>query len=103
MKMFYSGDPAVDIAQKSNKWAGRNYVRWINADYNKIFDQVRAETDPQKAQELWMQLNDVAVNAYISVPLIDRKSTNAKVKGIQGPNLSPFDTWSWNIADWTRA
>jgi peptide/nickel transport system substrate-binding protein len=103
MKMFYSGDPAVDIAQKSNKWAGRNYVRWNNSDYNKLIDQVRTETDPQKAEQLWMQLNDIAVNAYITVPLIDRKATNAKVKAIQGPNLSPFDRWSWNIADWTRA
>ena len=47
--------------------------------------------------------NDIVINAYISVPLIDRKSTDAKVKALQGPTLSPFDEWSWNIADWTKA
>ena len=57
----------------------------------------------QKATQLWMQLNDLAVNNYITIPLIDRNNADGKVKGIQGPNLSPFDEWSWNIADWTRA
>jgi peptide/nickel transport system substrate-binding protein len=103
MKQFYSGDPTVDVAQKANSWSARNYTRWINADYNKLFDQVRGETDPQKAQELWIQANDVAINAYITVPLIDRKATNAKIKALQGPNPSPFDDWPWNIADWTKA
>ena len=45
MKLFYSGSPDVDIAQKANNWAARNYTRWINADYNRIYDQVRAETE----------------------------------------------------------
>ena len=103
MKAFYSGNPEVDVAQQANKWAARNYTRWINADYNKLFDQVKGETDPQKATQLWMQLNDLAVNAYITIPLIDRNNTDAKIKALQGPKLSPFDEWSWNIADWTRS
>ncbi len=103
MKLFYSGDPAVDISQKANQWAARNYTRWVNADFNKLYDQVKGETDVQKATQLWMQMNDIVINAFISVPLIDRKSTDAKVKAIQGPMLSPFDEWSWNIADWTKA
>jgi peptide/nickel transport system substrate-binding protein len=102
MKAFYSGNPEVDVAQQANKWAARNYTRWINADYNKLFDQVKGETDPQKATQLWMQLNDLAVNAYITIPLIDRNNTDAKIKALQGPKLSPFDEWSWNIAEWTR-
>jgi peptide/nickel transport system substrate-binding protein len=102
MRLFYSGNPATDVAQQANKWSGRNYSRWINAEYNKLLDQVKAETDVQKAQQLWMQLNDLAVNNYITIPLIDRHSTDGKVKTLQGPNLSPSDDVSWNIADWTR-
>jgi peptide/nickel transport system substrate-binding protein len=102
MKLFYSGSPDVDIAQKSNQWAARNYTRWVDADFNKLYDQVKSETDVQKAMQLWIQMNDIVTNAYISVPLIDRKSTDAKIKALQGPSLSPFDEWSWNIADWTK-
>jgi peptide/nickel transport system substrate-binding protein len=101
--LFYSANPDTDIAQQSNKWAGRNYLRWINADYNKLMDQVKAETDTQKAQQLWIQLNDMAVNNYMSIPLIDRNSTDGKIKSLQGPQLTPFDALSWNIADWTRS
>jgi peptide/nickel transport system substrate-binding protein len=102
MKIWYSGNPDTDIAQKSNNWAGRNYSRWVNADYNKLLDQAQSETDVQKATQLWMQLNDLVVNSYISIPLVDRFNVDAKLKTLQGPQLSPFDDPSWNIADWTR-
>jgi peptide/nickel transport system substrate-binding protein len=102
MKLFYSGNPDTDIAQQSNKWAARNYTRWVNADFNNLLDQVKSETDVQKAQQLWMQLNDLAVNNYITIPLIDRNNADGKIKSLQGPKLTPFDDLSWNIADWSR-
>jgi peptide/nickel transport system substrate-binding protein len=102
MKLFYGGNPDTDIAQQSNKWAARNYTRWINTDYNKLLDQLKTETDTQKAQQLWIQLNDMVINNYISIPLIDRKSADGKIKNLLGPSLSPFDELSWNIADWSR-
>ena len=103
MKSFYSGDPSVDVAQKANQWASRNYTRWVNDDYNKLYDQVKVETDVAKAEQMWIQLNDIVVNAFISVPLIDRKFTDAKIKALKGPELSPFDNWAWNVADWTKS
>jgi len=102
MKLFYSGNPDTDVAQQSNKWAARNYSRWINADYNALLDQVKGETDVQKATQLWMQLNDMAVNNYITIPLIDRNNADGKLKNLKGPSLTPFDDLSWNIADWMR-
>jgi peptide/nickel transport system substrate-binding protein len=102
MRAFYSANPAIDVAQSSNKWSGRNYTRWVNNDYNTLLDQAKAETDPQKAQDLFIKLNDLAVTNYITIPLIDRNNTDGKLKNLQGPNLTPFDDWPWNIADWTR-
>jgi peptide/nickel transport system substrate-binding protein len=102
MKRYYGANPEIDIAQQSNKWAPPNYLRWSNDEYNKLYDQVKSEVDPTKAQTLWQQLNDIVVNNYLSIPLIDRKSTDGKVKAIQGPDLSPFEPFSWNVADWTK-
>jgi peptide/nickel transport system substrate-binding protein len=102
MKQYYSANPDTDVSQQSNKWAGRNYLRWISPDYNNLLDQVKSETDVQKAQQLWMQLNDLAVNNYITIPLIDRYFADGKSKNLQGPSLTPFDDLCWNIADWTR-
>jgi peptide/nickel transport system substrate-binding protein len=102
MRAFYGGNPDTDIAQSSNKWAGRNYTRWVNADYNTLLDQLKTETDVQKATQLWMQLNDLVVNNYITIPLIDRNNADGKLKNLQGPSLTPFDDLSWNVAEWTR-
>jgi peptide/nickel transport system substrate-binding protein len=102
MKRLYGENPDADWAQKSNNWSGTNMLKWSNDDYNKLYDQVRGETDLQKASQMWQQMNDIAINAYVVVPLVDRKSTDAKIKGLQGPNPGPFDNFSWNVADWSR-
>jgi len=103
MKRFYGGTPAIDLAQQSNKWAPPNYMRWSNDEYNKLYDQVKTEIDVQKASQMWKQLNDIVVTNYISIPLVDRKSADGKIKALKGPDLSPFEPWSWNVADWTKS
>ncbi|MBV9547024.1 MAG: peptide ABC transporter substrate-binding protein, partial [Chloroflexi bacterium] len=100
MKRFYGENPALDWAQQSNNWSAVNYEKWSDENFNRLFDQVKTETDPNKAAQIWIQLNDIVVNAYISVPLVDRKNVDAKIKALQGPNLSPFEPFSWNVADW---
>ncbi|MBV9175129.1 MAG: peptide ABC transporter substrate-binding protein, partial [Chloroflexi bacterium] len=100
MKRFYGENPALDWAQQSNNWSPPNYEKWSDENFNRLFDQVKTETDPNKAAQIWIQLNDIVVNAFISVPLVDRKNVDAKIKALQGPNLSPFEPFSWNVADW---
>jgi peptide/nickel transport system substrate-binding protein len=102
MKRFFAEDQSRDWAQKSNNWAPQNMLKWTSDDFNKLYNDVKAETDLQKAQQMWIKMNDIVVGAYASVPLIDRKITDAKLKSLSGPKPSPFDPWSWNIADWTR-
>jgi peptide/nickel transport system substrate-binding protein len=51
---------------------------------------------------MWQQLNDLVVNDYADVPLVDRKSVAAKAKSLTGPDLRAFDNETWNIADWKK-
>jgi hypothetical protein len=37
------------------------------------------------------------------VPLVDRKFTSARSKGLTGPEPRAFDNETWNIADWKKA
>jgi peptide/nickel transport system substrate-binding protein len=103
MDRYYAKDTARSWAQKANNWAGRNFEKYQSAEYNKTFDQVLTEVDLVKAAELWKKLNDIVVNDFIVVPLIDRKAADAKAKSLNGPKGTPFDNLSWNIADWTRS
>jgi peptide/nickel transport system substrate-binding protein len=104
MNRFYTGsDPSRTWAQKSNNWSGRNYLKWKNEQYDKLFDQVLVELSPDKAATMWQQLNDLVVNDYASVPLVDRRSTDAKAKSLTGPSLRAFDNGSWNIGEWKKS
>ena len=102
MKRFYGGDPSNDWAQKSNAWSASNFLKWKNDEYDKLFETVGSEIDPAKAASEWQALNDLVINAYVVVPLVERRGVDSKVKAIQGPSPGPFDAFSWNAADWTR-
>jgi peptide/nickel transport system substrate-binding protein len=104
MNRFYTGkDPSKTWGQKSNNWSGRNFLKWKNDDFDKLFDQVLVELNPDKAATMWQQLNDYVVNDYADTPVVDRKSTDSKTKSLTGPSLRAFDTLSWNIGEWKKA
>jgi peptide/nickel transport system substrate-binding protein len=103
MNRYYSGDPAKDLPQKANNWSGNDLARWVNKDYNAAYDAALKELDPAKNDALWIKCNDVAVEAGVTLPLIDRKSVSARLSTLAtGRNMSPFDSETWNIGDWTR-
>ena len=103
MSRFYSGDPAKDLPQKENNWSGRNYPRWVSKEYNQLYDQALVELDPKKNDELWIKMNDLVVSQGVSLPIIERKNVSARAKNLDvGANMTPFDSETWNIADWRR-
>ncbi len=104
MNRWYTGkDPSRTWGQKSNNWSGRNFMKWQNAEYDKLFDQVLVELNTEKAAEMWQQLNDLIVNDYADVPLVDRKFTSSRAKNLTGPEPRAFDSETWNIADWKKS
>jgi peptide/nickel transport system substrate-binding protein len=103
MRQYYSGDLAKDIAQKENNWSGDNYIRWVNKEYNQMYDQALVELDPTKNDALWIKMNDLVVSQAVSLPLISRRIVSTRAKGLSVvENLSPFDSETRNIADWRR-
>jgi peptide/nickel transport system substrate-binding protein len=103
MRQFYSGEPAKDIAQKENNWAGDNFTRWVNKEYNQMFDQALVELDPKKNDALWIKMNDLVVSQAISLPLIDRRIVSTHGKNLDvAQNMTPFDSETRNIAEWRR-
>ncbi len=62
----------TEVANKANKWLGRNSTRWQSAEYDKIYAQAQGELDPVKRTALFIQLNDMPVKDNVIVPLISR-------------------------------
>ena len=103
MVRFYAADPARHWGQKANNWSGRNFSKFNDEEYNRLYEQALVEVDPEKNRQLWMRMNDILVNSYITIPLVDRRFSDGKSKQLNGPAPSPFDSvFAWNIADWTK-
>ena len=100
MTGWKSTDPAVDIAQKSNSWAGSNIHRWVNEDYNAMYQQALTELDEAAQVELFWGMNDLVCNEVVVVPLVHRADVvgvNSKLKGYA---TSPWTPDVRDIADW---
>jgi peptide/nickel transport system substrate-binding protein len=94
---------SAQIASKANSWHGNNYHRWSNADYDTMYSQLQAETDPAKRTDLIIKMNDLLVSQVVVIPLVARtQPTDGVSKQIKGDIPNPWDSVLWNIADWTK-
>jgi peptide/nickel transport system substrate-binding protein len=95
---WYGGPEGENIAQKSNDWSQ-------NAEYDKLLEQVRLETDLEKAAELFIQMNDILINEVAVVPVVNRSASTYGISTtLQEANIatSPYEYNYWNIANWNR-
>jgi peptide/nickel transport system substrate-binding protein len=64
MEQFTTGQ----IAQKANKWASRNLVRWSNAEYDATFAAAQVEFDPVKRAAMFIKMNDLLISDGHVIP-----------------------------------
>lgn len=94
-----------NIAQKENDWAGVNESRYNNPEYNAAYEAAEKETDPEKAAELFIQMNDILINDYAVIPLVQRAAEKYAIsKTLNNNNVAAsfFESLYWNIANWNR-
>jgi peptide/nickel transport system substrate-binding protein len=100
---FYSSlNPELDIAQESNGWSGRNIYRWVNEDYNALFEQIKTELDPDAQDELFIGMNDLIVMDVCEIPLVSRASVAAHAADLMGTFSSAWAGDLWMIKTWGR-
>jgi len=80
-----------EIAQKVNKWSGRNICRYVNPEYDKLALAGSSELDPVKRAAIYIKMNDMVINDFIVIPLISRPR-------VRGGALSLVTTLSgWDL------
>lgn len=47
-------------------------------------------------------MNDLVVNSYVAIPLVERRIVSAQSKELKGPSILPFDGETWNIGEWSK-
>ena len=111
---MYAGDSGIDpqqylfgqlcdhIQTRENNWADGNNARSCNPEYDEVYAQLaetRAETE---RVELVKRLNDLYVQSYFEIPLVNRGLVSAHVNTLQGVRINGWDSEIWNIAEWRR-
>jgi peptide/nickel transport system substrate-binding protein len=89
------------IAQKVNKWASRNLVRWSNKEYDDTFKAAQAEFDPVKRAAMFIKMNDLVVSDGHVIPLFARPRPRGIVNRLN-PALSAWDNDTWSLGFWWR-
>ena len=105
LRNWYTGPDGSNIAQKSNDWTGSNTCRWQNADYDALYEQALTESDPDVFADLFVQMNDLVIMNYATVPLVVVGTPRGVSRRLRLDNiaLSPFSYDYWNIANWNLA
>lgn len=111
---MYASDSGIDpqqylfsqlcdhIQTRENNWADGNNARSCNPEYDAVYAQLaEAQAGPERAV-LVKRLNDLHVQSYFEVPLVNRGLVSAHVNTLQGVRINGWDSELWNIAEWHR-
>jgi peptide/nickel transport system substrate-binding protein len=103
MSNHYAGPNNENVAQKANEWSGNNISRYVNPDYDAMWEEAQGSVDAERVAELFIGMNDLLINDAALVPLVQRSAGNAALSNRVDPaNLakSPFEGDFWNIMNW---
>ncbi|MBR0792134.1 peptide ABC transporter substrate-binding protein [Bradyrhizobium manausense] len=91
-----------EIANKDNKWLGRNISRWSDPEADKAYKAAQNELDPVKRAALLIKVNEIFCEANILVPLLSRNIVGGGVNNLM-TDISGWDVTTWNLASWYRS
>ena len=90
------------IQARENNWADGNNARSCNPEYDAVYAQLAdAQAGPERAA-LIKRLNDLHVQSYFEIPLVNRGLVSAHLNTLQGVRINGWDSELWNIAEWRR-
>ena len=101
-QQFLSGPLCKHIQTRENDWSLGNVARSCDPEYDDLFARLeQTRIGPERAA-LVKQLNDVYVQGYYEIPLVNRGAVSAHLNTLKGVRLNGWDSELWNIAEWRR-
>ena len=92
----------LKIPQQDNNWTGGNYERWCSPEYDALYQQSTTELDPENRRQIFIQMNDMQIEDVVMIPVVYLANVQGVSRDIEGLDLTPWDTSTWNIKDWRR-
>jgi peptide/nickel transport system substrate-binding protein len=90
-----------EIANKENKWLGRNVSRYSDPAADEAYKAAQKELDPVKRAALLIKVNEIFCEAHVLLPLISRTRVAAAAGNLMHDH-SGWDVDTWNVAAWYR-
>lgn len=101
---YMSNWTCAQVVSPSENFGGSNISRWCQDDYDAVFTELQAATDPADRQQLVIELNDMVVQRGALIPITWRANVSAFGADIQGVgDLNGWDSEYWNVEEWTRS
>ena len=99
---YLSGWQTSEITGSANNWMGGNISRWFNEEYDDLYQELTQTPIGKDRENLVIQLNDLLVQNYVMIPLIDRASVSAFNNSLKGVRVNGWDSEFWNVHEWYR-
>jgi peptide/nickel transport system substrate-binding protein len=91
-----------EVAQKANKWQGRNITRFRNEEYDRTYRAADSEVDPVKRAALFIKMNDIVIQHVVVIPVLWRNAVSGSNLKLRGMDLSGWDGTFWRLPYWYR-
>ncbi|WP_324751604.1 peptide ABC transporter substrate-binding protein [Roseovarius sp. Pro17] len=99
---YLSGWACNDVPRAVNSWQGRNVGAWCDPAYDALLNELSGTSGNAERAALARTLNDMLVQQYVVVPLVDRGRVSAHANSLGGVRINAWDSELWNIAEWYR-
>ena len=90
------------IPTREDNWAFANVARSCNPEYDGLYVQLENTRIGPERETLVKRLNDLHVQNYFEIPLVNRGFVSAHLNTLQGVRINGWDSELWNIAEWRR-
>jgi len=91
-----------NIPTRDNNWSLGNFARSCDAEYDEVYSQLEETRIGRERETLVKRLNDLHVQNYFQIPLINRGFVSAHLNTLKGVRINGWDSELWNIAEWRR-
>jgi peptide/nickel transport system substrate-binding protein len=88
-----------ELSTKARKWQGRNYTRWRNDEFDRLWEAAEHELAPVKRVALFVRMNDMVVADGYMHPLLFRPAVSGVSHRLQavlsgwGNDMSGLNSW----------
>ncbi len=101
-QQYLVGLTCEEIPDQDNNWGGDNVTRACNPEFDELVKELSHTPIGPDRDALVRRMNDIQVQAYYEIPLVNRGIVSAHSDTLKGVRINGWDSEMWNIAEWRR-